>query len=322
MMWNPPWTLTVVLPLGLFPAREAQLLWLAVNLAAVFFCGDRLWLLFGGSRERRWVGWLVAMAALPSAFALQSGQIGPLLLLGAVLFLECERRGYDFAAGAATVLLAIKPHLAYLVWVAILCEAVLRGRWRIVLGGAAAGLVCSAIPLAFDPHVWQQYADALVNRPPDEWVSPTLGTLLRLAFGEELFRLQFVPVALGLAWFAWHWRKKGREWDWREQLPLLLLVSFVTAPYGAWPFDMVLLLPAAVWLVLRAEPPVRKPVVAGLVAVNVGCLAMNLAHSTSFWFIWVSPAVLLLYVVGTRTRTPVAAAFNPPAPSAAKAVPV
>ena len=28
MMWNPPWSLAVVLPLGLFPAREAQLLWL------------------------------------------------------------------------------------------------------------------------------------------------------------------------------------------------------------------------------------------------------------------------------------------------------
>jgi hypothetical protein len=141
MMWNPPWTLAAVLPLGLLPAREAQLLWLLVNFAAVLFCGDRLWLLRGGSRDRRWVGWAVALAALPTAFALQSGQIGPLLLLGAVLFLECERRGWHYAAGAATVLLAVKPHLAYLVWVAILCDALTRGRWRILIGGAVAGLV-------------------------------------------------------------------------------------------------------------------------------------------------------------------------------------
>ena len=33
---------------------------------------------------------------------MQSGQIGPLLLLGAVLFLECERRGWHFAVGAAS----------------------------------------------------------------------------------------------------------------------------------------------------------------------------------------------------------------------------
>jgi hypothetical protein len=263
MMWNPPWSLAVVLPLGLVPAREAQLLWLVVNFAAVGFCGDRLWLLFGGAREKRWVGWAIALAALPTLFALQSGQISPLVLLGAVLFLECERRGYHFAAGAATVLLAIKPHLAYLVWAAILCDAVARGRWRVVLGGAVAGVACAALPLAFNSQVWQQYVHALGHGPPSKdgnvnavkhWISPTIGFLLRLAFGADQFRLQFVPVAAGLAWFAWHWRKAGKDWDWREQLPLLLLVSFVTAPYGAWPFDMVLLLPAVVWLVLKCSP--------------------------------------------------------------------
>jgi hypothetical protein len=301
MMWNPPWALAVVLPLGLFPAREAQLLWLAVNLAAAGFCGDRLWRLFGGSPDRRWVGWAVVLAALPTAFALQSGQVGPLLLLGAVLFLECERRGWHYAAGAATVLLAVKPHLAYLVWVAILCRAVATGNWRTVLGGAVAGLVCSAVPLAWNPHVWHHYLDALGNRPPAQWRSPTLGTVLRLAFGEGRFGLQFLPVAAGLGWFARHWARHRRDWDWGEQFPLLLLVSFVTAPYGAWPFDMVLLLPAAVRLAARGH----TAAVAGLVAVNAGCLALNLAGAASFWFLWVSPAVLLLYLAADREPKPV-----------------
>src|SRR5215213_4247809 len=43
MMWNPPWTLAVVLPLGAIEPRPAQLLWLAINLAAILICGDRLW---------------------------------------------------------------------------------------------------------------------------------------------------------------------------------------------------------------------------------------------------------------------------------------
>jgi hypothetical protein len=306
MMWNPPWTLTAVLPLGLFPAREAQLLWLLVNLAALGFCGDRLWLMFGGQANRRWIGWVIAFTALPSIFALQVGQIGPILLLGAVLFLECERRGYHFAAGAATVLLAIKPHLAYLVWLAILCDAIAHRRWRMLLGGAVVGLACAVVPLIFDPHVWHNYADALGNRPPEQWVSPTLGTVLRLVFGEELFRLQFVPVLFGLIWFAYHWHAHRSKWDWTEQLPLLLLVSFVTAPYGAWPFDMVLLLPAVMWLVLRSEVNARKLAIGGLIAVNVACLVMSLVNTlhvltiTSFWFLWVSPAVLLLYVLTTR----------------------
>src|ERR1700722_7047354 len=60
MMWNPPWTLAVVMPLGFLPAREAQLLWFAFNLLVIGFCGDRLWLLFAGSRERRWRGGIIA----------------------------------------------------------------------------------------------------------------------------------------------------------------------------------------------------------------------------------------------------------------------
>src|SRR5262249_24225835 len=41
MMWNPPWTLTLAMPLGLFDpseARIAQLLWLAVSLILVVGC--------------------------------------------------------------------------------------------------------------------------------------------------------------------------------------------------------------------------------------------------------------------------------------------
>src|SRR5436190_21596731 len=34
MMWNPPWSLTAVLPVGLISPRLAQLLWLAGGLAA------------------------------------------------------------------------------------------------------------------------------------------------------------------------------------------------------------------------------------------------------------------------------------------------
>src|SRR4051794_34188850 len=89
MMWNPPWALPAVLPLGLLPAREAQLLWLLVHLVVTGFCADRLWLLLGGDRSRRWIGWGVAFAFLPTAFALSTGQISPFLLLGAVLYLEC-----------------------------------------------------------------------------------------------------------------------------------------------------------------------------------------------------------------------------------------
>jgi hypothetical protein len=372
MMWNPPWALPAVLPLGLLPAREAQLLWLLVHLVVTGFCADRLWLLLGGARSRRWIGWCVAFVFLPTAFALSTGQISPFLLLGAVGYLECARRWdrdrrFEYLAGAATVLVAIKPHLAYLLWVGIAIDALTRGRWRVIVGGALAGVACAALPLAFNPAVWHQYQDALANRPPAQWASPTIGTVLRMVFGAEHFRLQFVSVAAGLAWFAMYRWHKRNDWNWTEQLPLVLLVSFVTAPYGAWPFDMVLLLPAVFAMVIGAPkptPPTPLPegkgeesqsdsitladaqeatpeftpfpsgrgaggvgsspfVLLGLVVVNLGCLVMNLCQTGSFPFLWVSPAVLLLYAIHMRNshaRSPRRA--DTPRPPQAVAVPV
>ena len=37
-----------------------------------------------------------------------------------------------------------------------------------------------------------------------------------------------------------------------------------------------------------------------LLAVNLGCLVMNLSQTGSFWFLWVSPAVLLVYTLHAR----------------------
>ena len=359
MMWNPPWALPAVLPLGLLPAREAQLLWLLVHLIVIGFCADRLWLMLGVNPARRWVGWAVAFAFMPTAFALSTGQISPFLLLGAVLFLECERRGWPYLAGAATVLVAIKPHLAYRLWVGIAVDAPTRGRWRVLVGGAVAGLACAVLPMAFNPDVWLQYAEALDKRPPAQWLMPTIGSLLRLAFGPEHFRLQFVPVIVGLVWFAWHRWKQRDDWNWTAELPLVLLVSFVTAPYGSWPFVMVLLLPAVfVMVAKRPTPPAPLPEgkgeqdtrslalasrlnscpsspfpsgrgaggvgsALGLVAVNVGCLVMNLCQTGSFPFLWVSPAVLVLYALHMRNahRCKSQGAYAPRSGTAA-AVPV
>src|SRR5262249_31119857 len=157
-------------------------------------------------------------------------------------FLCMNRAGRPGLAGAAAVLLAIKPHLVFLFGFALLLWAVDRRRWRVLAGGALAGLAATALPPARHPPLLGPYWEALAHRPPAVWLSPTCGSLLRLAFGEDCFQLQFVPPLLGLLWFLVHWRRCRRTWDWGEQAPLLLLVSFLTAPYGAWPFDLVVLL--------------------------------------------------------------------------------
>jgi hypothetical protein len=177
-----------------------------------------------------------------------------------------------------------------------------------------------------------QYLDAITNRPPDQWKSPTIGSLLREVFGETQFGLQFVPMLIGIGWLAKH-SKQTREqpWNWADEMPLLLLVSFATASYGAWPFDLVVLLPAVIHVAAclcsplpssgrgaggegfgrgdaKPLPPVPSPkrggganlwlwALAAFVAINAGALAMNLLHVTSDRFVWMAPCLLVAYVL-------------------------
>src|SRR5262245_46440074 len=295
MMWNPPWTLALVMPFGVLPARVAQLLWLGLHLAVLLFCADWAWRSFNGPPRFRWLAWLLALTFLPTAFVLQAGQITPLVLLGVVGFLHFHRRK-DWLAGACTVLIAIKPHLLSLFWVGLLLWAVSQRLCSILLGGLAAGAAATLVAVACNPAVLGQYHDALLHRPPEQWVSPTPGAMLRLLFGKDPFWLQFLPTLAGLAWFLPYWWARRRQWDWSEQMPLVVMVSFLTACYGAWPFDLVvLLLPimqAAVWTVERRSTFTAASAVACYVALDGLALAMNLLQFPSFWFIWMTPAVL------------------------------
>ena len=308
LMWNPPWALPLVLPLGMLPVRTAHLVWLLVNLGVVAFCADRLWRLYEATPSRRWVALLLAATFLPTYFAIIAGQISPLLLLGAVLFLSFVRRGNDLCAGAACALLGVKPHLVYLFWLAVLLWSIRERRWRVLAGGVLAGVALTAVSLAFDPHVLSEYWHTLSNRPPQQYRSPTLGMLVRLALGDEAsFRWQFLPLLPGVAWFGYYfWHRRG-GWDWAEQFPRLLLVSMLTTPYGGWPFDLVLLLVPVV------QVAVARPRLGSVIAhagINGLALLMLLRGVEYLGFVWMTPALLVAYLA--LLHAPV----NEPAPSA------
>jgi Glycosyltransferase family 87 len=367
MMWNPPWTLTLAMPFGLMDSRAAQLLWLALGFGLVVLGADVLWRLYGGPPESRWISWALAFTFLPTFFVLHAGQIGTWVFAGTVLFLYFQKRGWSMLAGASTVLLAIKPHLVYLFWIALVVWGIRRDR-RMLLGSLIAGVLTTAIPLACNHGVLEQYWYELRHRPPAQWESPTLGTLIRLIEGEasdgkSRFGLTFLPAVLGVGWLLWHaWKLRGRtgtqsaplrkafvsrdaessersafhpdaessersafhpdaessersafhsqRWIWSEQMPMLLLVSFVTAAYGAWPFDLVILLPAAIHtavaIVAFKDPVQLRLGLACWITINLAALTLNILKINSFWFIWMAPAMLAAYVAlpGYRKTEP------------------
>jgi hypothetical protein len=315
-MWNPPWTLPLLLPFGLLPFALGRAVWLLLNLGLLLFAVEKLWKLYGGPAEKRWIAWAVGFTFFPTMMELQAEQTSPLMLLGVVGFLALERRGRPALAGAVAALTVIKPHLCFLFWIALVLWSLDRRRWSALAGAAAAGLAAVALPLLLDPAVYGQYRAALAQHHPTHVITPTLGSLLRLAVGPEPYWLQFVPVAGGVAWLLVHWWRRRQTWDWLEQMPLLVAVSLLTTAY-LYVYDLVLLLvpvlAAAAWTAARDRRPTTR-LALGLHAVISGtALLMNVQHWPEYTYVWMLPAVLLAYLL-LRRPEPAAALAPAPAP--------
>ena len=304
MMWNPPWTLPLVMPLGWLPARVGQILWFLLGLGCFLATAALLWRVYDGPPSLRWQAFLLTFSFIPTFFALGAGQITPLVLLGLALFARWTALNRFFWAGLATVLLGIKPHLVYLLWPLMLADAIYLRRFRLILGGGIGGIALSAIAWSVNPAIFSLYLTELADRPPAQWVSLTIGSGLRLLLGEGEFGWQFLPVPLGLLFaLIWWWQQRHR-WHWPEQLPVLMLVSLLTAPYGAWHFDLILgLLPLIARAALLARRESQRPLVGFLIAVmvmNLVMLILNQFNVSSLAFIWVTPVIFILTLIWRR----------------------
>jgi hypothetical protein len=302
LMWNPPWTLPFVVPFGMLPPKTAHLVWLFLNFAIVLAATDAAWRLFGGPVERRGIAWLLAFTFVPTFLTLYLGQISALLFAGTALFLSFERRGQDYRAGASTLLIAIKPHLFTFFWIALLFWALNQRRWRVLAAACVTLLTATFVALLIDPAVLSQYFDALTKTPPAHYFSPTWGTVLRVLSGQEWFGLQFLSPLPGLIWFIPMWLRRCRTWVWADRMPALLFASLLTATYGAWPFDLIILLVPLMQVSASVSRGVGKNRLAPALyfAANAVAAIFVVGLVNFFWWIWLTPALLLAYVVYFR----------------------
>src|SRR5439155_16115391 len=128
----------------------------------------------------------------------------PFLLLGLVGFLFWI---YDssWAAGVATVLIAIKPHLFGVFAAALFLWTVHQRRWSVFAGAVLTLTVIMACLLAADPHLIDEYMHCMKVHSPSDCRTPILGSLLRVLFGPDQFWLQVVPQVIGLVWLVVYW---------------------------------------------------------------------------------------------------------------------
>ena len=297
VMLNPPWVLPLIAPFGFLSFSTGKSLWLLIGIALVFITVHWLWNLYGAG-ENRWIGWLVAVTFLPVAVVLAIGQIGPLILFGLAGYLRFEARQRDYLAGALLFFTALKPHLVFLVWIALLLYALHQGRWKPLAALLATLTGASFLAVLFNHRAFQQYIELFHGEKVIFQETPTLGGLLRHISGFP--PIQFLPMAVATLWFAIYWIRWRSDWEWRYRLPSLLLVSLVTTSY-AWFFDQVVLLPAVFYatvLLLRSQRPILLRATAlTYFAINGLTLLLLWNHRTALYYSWTALAWLILAAV-------------------------
>jgi hypothetical protein len=306
MMWNPPCTLSLTLPFTVLPLQTGRWLWLLSQLGILLWCADRIWRMVRGRPECRWLAWLLCLALASTFFVLRMGQISACILLGVVAFLDFEQRGRDYWAGVALALVGLKPHLLLPFELVLALWILHQRRWRVLAGAILAVGALSMVPLFSNGTVFSQYWEAIGQRPPQMY-SPTLGTLLRLALGAEHFRLQFLPAIVAMVAVTIYWWQHRKTWVWLVEAPWLMLISFLAAPYGAWPFDVVVLLvpliKAAACVEERREKALTMFAVAGYLGFDVMALLLqNVHYSQYYWYAWMAPYLAYLYWTLTKDR--------------------
>jgi Glycosyltransferase family 87 len=305
VMLNPPWILPLIAPFGAMPFSMGTRLWLVMGLAIMMISVHWLWELYGEGGSR-WIGWLVAATFLPVAVVLAIGQIGPLILFGLAGYLRFQARQKNYVAGAFLFFAALKPHLIFLVWVALLLYTLRHKRWEFLAAFLSVLSVASLLAVVLDHHVFYEYAALFRGGKAVLGATPTLGGVLRSISG--FLPMQFLPVAGAALWFAIYWHRWRSVWEWRSRLPSLLLVSIVATPYS-WFFDQVVLLPSiffATLSVLRSRRRVWLEAATVYIGVNAIVLRFILERRTMFWYSWTALAWLAIYIAVQSRKTAVA----------------
>jgi hypothetical protein len=304
VMYNPPWTLSFILPFSLKHYVLGKFLWVLFHLSVLIVCADRLWRLYGGAQNNQWINLLILGSYAPVYFMLAKGQIIPLVLLGIVGFLYFESKKKWFCAGLFIGLINVKPHLLFLFYIALFLWVLYQRRWEVLLGAGSAFIATTAIPFIFNSHILVQYCDEIASKAYQyHWATPSFGTLLRLVLDDENHFLQFLPAVIGVAWLLFHWNRTRENWVWTEQMPILLFVSLLTTFY-VWANDFVLLIvgimQASVWLIHYPRHRIVTYSVAIYAIINILAWVTCFLSDSEQWIVWMVPALFVNYTLMRR----------------------
>jgi hypothetical protein len=249
IMLNPPWTLPVVSAAAILPFLAGRFWWMVLSILLDGVSAVALWSYFGGPRRYRWMALVAAATFLPMGTAEHVGQLTPLILASLVAFLYLMRAERYFLAGACLLLVGLKPHLLYLVALAVVLWLVQHRKWGLALGAVSSYTASTAVAILVNPRVTGFFHGTMTVAMNNVC---GIGGVLREVFGMQHTWLQFLPTVVSIAWFLWYWTRHRSDWDWSRQIPLLVLVSVCASP-NTWFHDFILVLPAV--MAIAVEMP-------------------------------------------------------------------
>jgi hypothetical protein len=308
VMYNPPWLLIWLYPLLLLPFPLFALVWLGLSGGLILVGAMLVWRsqIDAPIREQVGAAWLATAAFVPVILTLQMGQTSGLVFLGVAGFGYFSQRRQEVAAGMCLALTTIKPHVVYLLWIAVLWSIVAERRWKLMLGILLSILPALGLLTFFWPQSLLGYRE-LVTNPPHVFQTPTLGGILRLWVVPDASFVQYLPSLLGGTALLLYLVFRPTRLSWRTSLSPLLLLGVATASYG-WAFDFVVLLVPYLEIVGWVTAPrtltvrQRTAVLASLLAIAAGMTAQNILVQRMECYFWMPWALGLLYVFVRRAR--------------------
>lgn len=302
---SPPFVAVLLVPFGALPYGLAALAWTLMTLGLLWGAVRALADLhpaFAGLRG--WRALLLAGSCQAVLELVGAGQDTAVVLAALVLGARLLAGGSDLAGGLVLAVALVKPQLAWLLPVVLL----LRGRWRALTGMVAGGLLLVAASLvALGAGPWVDWLEALTS--PLYRGEVVSGQTAKSASIDGLLE-HLVPGSGPLAMLLWAVafvalvvvavRRRAALDD--VPLPVLLvtavpLTTVLLTPH-AMVYDLVVVVPAVVWLVHRHPTPrVRGLATVGYVLLFLAPLLQLAARAVPALAVLAAPWVVVVLVL-------------------------
>ncbi len=300
MTWNPPTMWIFMLPLAWMPFQVARAVWLLINVALILLSCLLLGVIYlPRDRIAPLLTYYLVMAFFaPVLLAVLAGQITFLVVFGVAASIFLIQRERWFWAGAVLILTSVKPHLVTLVGPYLMLYMAVRRKWAGWLGLGLAGVICLLLLFALRP-AWMLDFGALLDAPPVNWATPTIGGFLTWRGVGSWAQY----VGLGLLLLLPFFLRRPEPVSLQTTASVLTLITLPTTFFG-WSYDQSLLLLPIAQIVGWLFGPLRSAVArwvlgASMLVAITANLGQRMLETNEVYFVWVPLAWGAIYALAS-----------------------